>query len=339
MSDPAQTDRIAAARRAGFYPLMLLLERLEKDRAPVGTGSSPAEEGIRFRHDPALAFSPGDVQGLEVRKAPLDPDTLERGKDVYEITTTFLGLTGSSSPLPSYFGEELLQDEADRTREFLDIFHHRLLSLLYRALARYDVPNGWLTDGSDAWSRRLLSLLGFDVEGKPRLPAWRLLRLAPLLNDGEVSAAALEVALTDVLAGDLEGQSAVRVEQFAGTWALLEPSEWTRLGKSRTRLGRDFLLGRRVFDRAGKFSIVVGPLTRASYLRFGEGSEAIRRIAGLVAAILPGTLEYEIVLGLERDAAPCLELSSRGRTRLGKDSWLGGQRREVRIAVRVPVAA
>jgi type VI secretion system protein ImpH len=338
VSDPAREARIEAARRAGFYPLMLLLERLDKDRAPVGTSGSPAEEGVRFRHDPALAFSVGDVQDLRVKTPPLDPDTFERGKDVYEVTTTFLGLTGSASPLPSYFGEELLQEESDRTRDFLDIFHHRLLSLLYRALARYDLPNGFLTDGSDAWSRRLLSLIGFDVESRPRLPAWRLLRLAPLLNDGEVTAAALEVAVADVLGEHLDG-SGVRVEQFVGIWAQLEPSELTRLGRSRTRLGCDVLLGRSVFDRAGKFRIVIGPLTRASYLRFGEGSEALRSIAQLVSAILPGTLEYEVVLWLERDAAPCLELSSVGRTRLGQDSWLGGQRREARIAVRVPAAA
>ncbi|MFL5275554.1 MAG: type VI secretion system baseplate subunit TssG [Myxococcales bacterium] len=338
MSEPAQEARIATARRAGFYPLMLLLERLDRDRAPVGTAESPMEEGVRFRHDPALAFPAGDVQDLKLRTGPLDPDTLERGKDVYEITTTFLGLSGSASPLPAYFGEEVAQDEGERTRDFLDIFHHRLLSLLYRALARYDFPNGFSSDGSDAWSRRLVSLAGFDVERKPLLPAWRLLRLAPLLNDGEVTASALEVALEDVLGSDLAG-SAVRVEQFVGTWAPLEASELTRLGRTRTRLGRDVLLGRSVFDRAGRFRIVIGPLGRASYLRFQEGSDALRRIAGLVETILPGTLEYEVVLWLDRDAAPCLELSSAGRTRLGKDSWLGGQRREARIPVRVPHVA
>ena len=335
MIDPAQKDRIAAARRAGFYPLMLLLERLEKDRSPVGTGGSPGEEGIRFKHDPALSFSSADVSQVEVRTGRLDPDTLERGKDFYEVTTSFLGLTGSASPLPSYLGEELLQEEAERTRDFLDIFHHRLLSLLFRALVRYDVANGWVSDGSDAWSRRLLSLVGFDVERPSRLPPWRLLRLSPLLNDGEVTAPALEVAIADLL----DDEAGVKVEEFVGTWALLEPSDLTSLGRSRAQLGRDLLLGRSVFDRAGKFRIVIGPLTRASYLRFGEGSEALRRIASLVAAVLPGTLEYEVVLWLEREAAPCLELSSLGRTRLGKDSWLGGQRREARIPVRVPVAA
>src|SRR5207248_1582312 len=122
-------------------------------------------------------------------------------------------------------------------------------------------------------------------------PAWRLLRLAPLLNDGEVTARSLEVALADVLESDLDG-SDVRVEQFVGTWARLEASELTRLGHGRTRLGCDLLLGRSVFDRAGKFRIVVGPLTRASYQRFSEGGEALRRISELVSAILPGTLEY-----------------------------------------------
>src|SRR5574341_1203881 len=32
-----EAERIADARRAGFYPLMLLLERMRPDRAPSGT--------------------------------------------------------------------------------------------------------------------------------------------------------------------------------------------------------------------------------------------------------------------------------------------------------------
>ncbi len=335
------TERLTDARRAGFHSLMLLLERLQRERAPVGTGAAPGEEGVRFRHDPSLAFSPSDVAEIERHLLPSDPeDAASPSREIYEITTTFLGLTGTVSPLPSYFSEELLQDEAEsRQRDFLDIFHHRVISLLYRAKAKYDLGGGRLSDGSDAWSRRLLALVGYDgaIPGGAGggFPSWRILRLSPLLSDGKLTGAGLEKALADVLGSDL-GSAGVFVEQFVGSWVDVEPSQVTRLGRNASRLGSELLLGRRIFDRSSKFRIVIGPLSRDGYARFAEGGEPLRRVAQGVSTLIGDALEYEIVLWLSREAAPSLELSSSGRTRLGKNSWLGGQSREARIRVQVP---
>lgn len=338
-----EAERIADARRAGFYPLMLLLERMRPDRAPSGT-ALPAEEGIRFRHDPALSFSTGDVGTLEVRKLPPDPeDITAEPREVVEITTTFLGLTGTVSPLPSYFAEEVLHEDSEsRQREFLDIFHHRLISLFYRARAKFDIPNARQSSGADAWSNRLLTLLGYDAAaGDPAafgVPSWRLLRLGSLLAERDLTAPALEVALADLLGEDL-GDARVSVEQFVGTWAEVAPDQLSRLGRSCTALGRDLLLGRRVFDRAGKFRIVIGPLSSEGYARFSEGGGPLRRIAELVATIASDHLEYEVILWLSREAAPSMQLTSTGKTRLGKNAWLGGQAREARIRVQVPSLA
>jgi type VI secretion system protein ImpH len=326
-------SRIADARRAGFYPLMMLIERLAPKRPPIGAAGLPNEEVVRFRHDPALAFNTSDV--LEVQGRAVRGDADPRAEDaLYEITTTFLGLMGCTSPLPTYLSEELLQEDSDRTRDFLDLFHHRLLSLLYRGTSRYDVASNWVSDGSDAWSSRLLALVGFGIEGQARLPPWRLLRLSPLLNARQVTAAALQSVLADVLAPDLRG-AAVQVEQFVGTWADLEPSEMTVLGKNANELGRSFFLGRRVFDRAGKFRVVIGPLSRDEYLEVAEKGDLVARIESVISTILSGALDYEIVLSLERAAAPSLQLSSTAGSRLGRNSWLGGQNRETRIAVPV----
>jgi type VI secretion system protein ImpH len=338
-----EAERIAQARRAGFYPLLVLLERLHPDRAPWGT-ALPAEEGIRFRHDPSLAFSTGDVGTVERRKIQPDPeDITAEAKEVVEITTTFLGLTGAVSPLPSYFAEEVLHEEGDsRQREFLDIFHHRVVSLFYRARAKYDVPNSRHSAGADAWSRRLLELLGYDSTGaRPErfgVPAWRLLRLGAVLAERDLTAPALEAVLADLLDEDL-GDAGVSVEQFVGTWAEVAEDQLSRLGRSCTALGRDLLLGRRVFDRAGKFRIVIGPLSRDGYARFSESGGPLRRIAELVATVASDHLEYEVVLWLSREAAPSMQLTSTGKTRLGKNAWLGGQAREARVRVQVPSPA
>jgi len=334
-------ERIELARRAGFYPLVLLLERLRD--APVSDGDPGLEERVRFRHAPDLAFSAGDVVAVEDRLLPRPADDLTPDRKVREVTTTFLGLTGCVSPLPSYLTEELLQDDSENppVRDFLDIFHHRILTLLYRSQARTDLPNSRRSDCTDVWSHRLLLLLGFDAEGPWRgeLPPWQLLRLAGLLADGEVTARTLELALVDLLGADL-GDASVSVEQFVGTWVEIDPSQLTRLGRASSQLGRDLLLGRRVFDRAGKFRITIGPLTRADYARFAPTTRAesgephpLRRVEQVLSTVLTGALEHEIVLWLRSEAAPSFQLSSAGRTRLGHDSWLGGQSRESRITV------
>jgi type VI secretion system protein ImpH len=333
-----RAGRIEVARRAGFYPLMLLLERLLGDRAQVGTSTSPREESIRFRHDPRLEFSASDVSALRETIQPADPtDFAAERAPLVEITTTFLGLTGAVSPLPQYLAEEVAQEDAEapRLREFLDLFHHRMISFFHRARLRCDWPAGYRADQSDSWSRRALALLGRERAGDPGgPPAWKLLRWAPLLAERCVPAPGLAAALEDSLAPDLEG-AGVLIEELVGAWVEISAPEQNRLGRSASRLGRDLVIGRRVFDRAGKFRVVVGPLSRRGFARFGE-PEPLRRIAEAVRALVVEPLDYEVVLWLSPEAVPRLVLSSRGETRLGRNSWLAGRAVETRIKVDLP---
>jgi type VI secretion system protein ImpH len=339
-SEGATAARIDTARRAGFYPLVLLLERLQPE--PIGSLAAPLEEPVRFRHAPDLSFSPSDVLSVEHKTLPRPADDAAPDREFLEVTTAFLGLTGGVSPLPTYLTEELLQDDEGGAvaRGFLDLFHHRLLSLLYRSLARCDLPGSLRTDCADLWSQRILMLLGFDGPPGGALPAARVLRLAGLLADGEVTARTLELAIEDALAADL-GDASVAVEQFIGTWVAIDPDQLTRLGRAQSRLGRDLLLGSRVFDRAGKFRITVGPLTSEGYARFARERappaagelHPLRRIEQVAQALLPGALEHEVVLWLRSDAAPSFQLAAGGPTRLGQNSWLGSQSREARITV------
>ncbi len=328
----AERERLVeGARRRGFYPLVQLLERLGGG-APVGTSNSPSEESVKFRHDPSLAFSTADV----VSVVPLLEGVQEGAPGVaFEVTTSFLGLTGSAGSLPHYIAEEVVQEDAARLRTFLDLFHHRLISFFYRARARCDVPAGWRSDLADAWSPRMLALVGLDallpLPGGGGMAAWRFLRLAPLLAEREVTAHALETALADLLEEDLGGASAA-VEPFAGSWVDIAEPDRNSLGRGASRLGVDLVLGRRVVDVAGRFRVVFGPLSEEAYRRFAAG-EPVRRAEEAIAALVAEPIEHEIVLWLAADAAPAVRL---GSSRIGKDCWLGGQRRQTRIRVAGP---
>jgi len=322
---------IEDARRQGFLPLVMLLERLAGGSG-VGTAASPDDEAIRFRHDPSLTFSSSDV--TSVREIQLEAGLDGAPRTGYEVTTTFLGLTGGVSPLPQFMAEEVAQEDSDapRMRDFLDLFHHRLLSLFYRGLLKYDLAGSRRADESDLWVARLLAILGVDVapgETRPPIAAWRLLRLAPLLVEPTITAAGLGAAIADALAEEM-GDAQVQVEPFAGAWVRISDDEVTRLGQQAGCLGRDCLLGQRVLDPAGRFRVLIGPLSGEQYRKFVSG-DAIRRAEELVQALVSEPLEHEIVLWLAEDAAPALRL---GASRLGRNTWLGSQARPATILAR-----
>jgi type VI secretion system protein ImpH len=334
-----QETRLEAARRRGFGPLMLLVARLWPDAPEVGGEARPAEESVRLRHDPALTFATGDVTSVRLATLQADPPDLRPPQEVVEITTAFLGLTGTVSPLPGYVAEEVAQevacagDQPAAQREFLDLFHHRVLSLFHRAAMVHDPAATCRSDQSDEWACRLLALEGFDPAGGqlPDLERWRLLRYAPLLGERAMTAAGLGAAVADALREEL-GSAHVSVEQFVGTWVPIAPEDRTRLGVASCELGRTAMLGCHVFDRAGLFRIVLGPLDRDGFERF-ESPELRGRAERIVRALAGEGLDHEIVLWLAPDAAPPLAVSSTGAFRLGRNAWLGRQGTDARFTL------
>jgi len=331
---------VEQAAPAGFFALVALLERLLPAEARVGGAGPPSAEAIRFRHDPALSFSAGDVASVDRAKPPADPFEAAQAKPRFEVTTTFLGVTGSSTPLPLYLAEEVALEDPDRPlrRDFLDLFHHRLLSFLYRLVARYDASAEFVSGGADEWSKRILALGGTDAFGDvaPRLPSWRLLRLAPLLAARARNATTLEIALGDVLGRELDG-ARITVEEFTGTWVELEQPQLARLGVANHRLGQDLVLGERIHDRAGKFRIVFQSLTNRGYERLLPNGNLFPVVKEVVGRMLADPLAYELELVLAIGAVPPFALSSSSSgARLGETTWLGGRAHgETRVTVDV----
>jgi type VI secretion system protein ImpH len=132
---------LGAAAPGGLLPCHRA-PRARHQGAAHGDYGPVNEESIRFRHDPSLTFATSDVSSIKARPRRAGETGDGPDEPVYEITTTFLGLTGTVSPLPTYMAEEVLHEDHDRPaqREFLDVFHHRIISLFYRAHARTPSP-------------------------------------------------------------------------------------------------------------------------------------------------------------------------------------------------------
>lgn len=300
--------------RFSFFQAVRLLEQAFPESVPVG-GSGPASrELLRLRPALDLAFPSSDVAAIRPVESP-------EGLPRFEILVTFLGLYGVSSPLPNYFTEELLQqEEGGLARGLLDLFHHRILSLFYRAWEKYRLAARFREDGSGPITRllRVLALADRRPEGG-HVKAVRLLGLIGILTRPARSAGAIAGLLEDYFEG-----IAFTVEPCVPRSVAIADDQRTRLGRSASRLGREVLLGERVTDRSGTFRIRTSPLRLADLLDFLPGGPRLAELEELVNLANTDGLDYEIELELRGEETPELRLAS-GTARLGWLTWLGGR--------------
>jgi type VI secretion system protein ImpH len=298
-------------REFDFFQLLHLIERLEPQATPIGEQGPPADEPVRLRPALNLGFPCADLA---------DARWLDQvGTGRLQVTTTFLGLYGSDSPLPAHVTEALLaeQEEDERVREFIDLFHHRVYSLLYRVWKKYRYYVTFKTDGSDAISQVVRGFLGI---GTPHLDEsldispLRLFRYVGLLSQRPRSAAGLIGQLADFFEG-----IGFDIEQCVGRWVWIQPNDRNSLGVEKCVLGQDFLLGERIFDRSGKFRVKVGPVGFDDYASFLPSGSAAAELSQIVRFYCDDPLEHDIEVTLRGEEVPETPLGEPGL--LGRLSW------------------
>lgn len=337
-TDPVEALRalaepvLRAAPRSTFFHIVALLERLTREAKRVGGDGPPSHEQIRFRHDYDLGFSSGDIARVDVQALPRGPErSLDAPTPAFVVTTTFLGLTGTISPLPLYIAEEVLHEDDQNPvrRDFLDIFHHRLISLLYRSVSKYAPAREHLSHRPDAWMKRALFLTGLDPEIQTRGMSVHpsvLVRCAPLLAGRGRGPRVLALTLREALGDALEPDGKITVEQFAGGWIDVDDGQRMALGRSNNELGVEAILGSRAYDQSGRFSVQIGPLHQHNYKRFLRNGDLLPVVKNVVELCVREPLDFDVELQLAPDAVPSFVLSRdpKASSQLGRDTRLRG---------------
>lgn len=312
---------IERGSRYGFYQLLYTLERVHSKSAPLGVSGPVADERVRLRPAAGMAFPPGDIAEVE---QVTGSDGIKRTR----VTTTFLGLYGVSSPLFSYLIEQISQAEhqgqPQPLKDLLDVFHHRLLGLLYRTWTKYRLYVGYKTKGQDAFTKRMLCAAGIDGFGTQNPPIHRFLflRYAPLLAWRARTAHGLNIALQEMF-----GNMGVKIDQFIGAWTLIEKPYRNRLGQANATLGQSLTVGRYVFDASSRYKIILGPLGYDDYLAFLPGGHKRPLLRGVCAVFTRGMYDVQLELHVKPDAAPRYQLGSPRASTLKRTAWLGGPKK------------
>ncbi len=308
----------SAAPRFNYFWLLYMLERLYPNAPRLGQTGPARDERIRLRGEVSLIFPASDVTELALRQFP------DREKRV-QVSAAFMGLYGSTSPLPAHLVENIalsvFQGGAQPVREMLDVFHHRLFSLVYRSWAKYRHGVGYLRRGKDNFSRRMFCAVGIDgfSDSEMALDPFYFLRFAPLLASKSRSGRGLQVVLDELLGG-----IGVDIEQFVGHWTLIEKPLRNQLGVSNHQLGESLVLGRYVFDGSGRYTVKLGPLQYDDYLSFLPGGHRRPFLQKVINTFTPGIHDVMLELTVDLDAAPRFQLGSPRAATLARTCWLGG---------------
>ena len=269
---------------------------------------------VRFRSSLSLAFPIGDIETVWWPGDPRPP----------VVTVNFFGLGGATGPLPAPFTEHIAAAARRREfagRDFLDIFNHRLitaamdLARLFRPALQRGPPQ------KSNLAQQSYAAMGLGTRGTRRAIAPRartFLPLAALVSQRPLSAHAIERAVTARFG------IRARVVPFRGDWLRVPPEQRSVLGRGgrNRRLGRDAMLGGKVWDQSAGILLELGPMPLAEAERLFPDGPASRHgdLVALLDFLVEGAVAIELRLLVTEDSIGRSALS--GTSRLGWNSWL-----------------
>ena len=295
-----------------FFRAVRLLEARHADRPRIGTSVDPRDDPVRFGQRPSLGFARSTIESFT-----------EGGAQPHHLFVNFMGMFGPNAPLPLHLTDYARDRETNAKDEtlaaFLNIFHHRLLSLFYRAWAVNQKAADLDRPEHASFTRFIGSFFGLgmaELRHRDAVSDWAKLYYSGWLSGQTRNVDGLEMILRDYF------QMPVRVLTFVGHWLQLPEHSVCRLGEQPETgtLGRSAVIGSRVWDCQLKFRIRIGPVGLAQLQRLLPGSETFVRLRCWVRGYSGDEHLWDVQVVLKKEEVPAIQLGSAGL--LGWTSWL-----------------
>ena len=299
-----------------FQAVLLVMDRL-REAHPL-LNEDDLYDQLEFQANPSLGFPGSDVDRVQFIN--------EHGQLRARLQFNLIGLVGAGSPLPAFYGEQALGDseEGNPTRNFLDLFHHRLQRLMLPIWKKYRYRASFQSGALDPFSAQLFALIGLGGEEIRQAKELNWKRLLPYL--GLLSLRAHSAALIEAVLRYYFKHAELTIEQCIERRVEILEEQRNRLGRGNSLLGEDLVLGERVRDRSGKFRIYIRELNWERFHEFLPIGFGYQPLCALVRFTLRDPLDYDIRLVLRQEEIRELRIGELNACRLGWTSWLGRER-------------
>ena len=292
-----------------FFQVVRILNHLEPNCVDLGAGVDPQKEVVFFKSNVSFSFTASDLTTLTPR---------ENAPPILRLN--FLGIAGSQGPLPAPYTQLLL----DRTRsqdyafkDFLDIFNHRIVSLLYRIRKKYrvgitDVPAPESSIGQILRSFVGLGFKNLQFQEKLHISDSALISFSGFLWGTQRSKVGLKRIIENYF------KIPVCIKDFQGKWAILPPTRVTKIGVKQCQynvLGKSLTLGDKGWDKMGAITLKLGPLSLNQFVTFFRNGSAYQSFCDLTSFYLGLEKTFDLNLTIQKKEVP--------NFLLGQESYLG----------------
>jgi type VI secretion system protein ImpH len=297
-----------------------LLRRLETDTLRFGRSGGPEREPARLGQTVRLSFATRDVQEARAGRPGQPP----------RIDVNVLGLLGPEGPMPLHLTRWIMArmsnrwfagegEDAAADTTFLDLVNmlqHRHIALYWRAWAEAR-PEVQIEHGTGGRITALLRTLA--GVGMPGTATGSLARTSAKLRHG--TSLAHQVQSPGRLVEYLSevADAPVEVREFVGRWTDIPAPLQTRLGRAHAGLGRGAVAGARVFERANRAEVRLGPLDLARFQAVLESAAQRTELRHAIVFAMGEGIAFDLRLVLAGAEVPAARL---GAARLGQTAWL-----------------
>lgn len=310
-------ERLLAQSEAfSYFQAMRLLE-------VFGQREGTPPDSLRIRPKLALGFPDSDIDRIE-----------QQSDGSYQVTANFFGLYGVSSPLPTYYTEDLFEEERENrhaTRDFLDIFHHAMYPMLFQAWLKYRVQLRVVEKNERDVLNKFYAFIGLDdpVIRRNFPESDELLPYVSLLNQRPRSVLGLKTILADAF-----NPARVEIQSCLKKTHVIAAEQRLRVGEQAHCLGEDTYLGSLVDDYANNIGIQLYDVPEELFHDLLPGQPGYKRLKLLTRYYLIDPLTVQVDINPVQSSVQNVRLNSAYWSQLGLDTWtaLNGTTKPLRVS-------
>jgi type VI secretion system protein ImpH len=297
-----------------FFEAARRLECAFPERPRLGHSAKAVDDFVRLCQTPSLSFAPRTVDRYQPGGA---------GKPA-RLHGLFFGLFGPNAPLPLHLTEYAIDRQINAKDPtfgaFANIFHHRMMSLFYRAWADSQPTVHLDRPAEDRFRLYMGAMVGLatpNLDNRDALPDQFKRFFAGRLLQQNRNAEGLKGLLERFF------RIPVGIVEFVAEWMRLPPASHLRLGGSAdvAALGLTAVTGECVWGSQQRFRLRLGPLSRAEFNNFLPGGVALSQLVAAVKTYVGEEKAWDVQLVLHRADVPATRLGQNGR--MGLTTWMG----------------
>lgn len=286
----------------------------------IGDEKRLGDHKLRFGQDATLAFQKRQVHHIY------------QENEFTKVQVQGFGMLGSNGALPLHITEAIYEKslhEKDKTfNDFLDIFHHRLIGLFYKAWLMSEPVVMLDNTNNQKFNDHIASFAGNHIlqeSGEHWLLKYNQFYYASLLLNQNMPIDNLQEILRCYFG------LPICIQQNIGEW--LDAKEFATIlsVNSSLRLGEGLLIGTQYYDVTQKFKIIIGPIKVATYLKFLRNGDLAKKLNDWVLRYTKRSYHFDVEVIVDKeDVAPAI---TNATSQLGQTSWLGKPKTNPHVVV------